>query len=164
MSQGLWAAGATVARRCGAWATGEGAGPRRAGAPSPQQGCTAGCWLVSAALLAAQLRCSCHKRACRSPAGQSSERQACLHAAPLLTLGYRAPQLALHSSIDPRRQPPALATASAAGNCKRGALTLSILTSRRAVLRTCSSSSDSLNFFMATIFPVSLCRAFTTTP
>ena len=44
------------------------------------------------------------------------------------------------------------------------ARTLRMRTSRSAVLRTCSSSSDSLNFLMATIWPVSLCRALRTTP
>jgi len=42
--------------------------------------------------------------------------------------------------------------------------TFRIRTSRSAVLRTCSSSSDSLNFLIATIWPVSRCRALSTMP
>ena len=42
--------------------------------------------------------------------------------------------------------------------------TFRMRTSRSAVLRTCSSSSDSLNFLMATICPVSLWRALRTMP
>lgn len=42
--------------------------------------------------------------------------------------------------------------------------TFRILISRSAVFRTCSFSSDSLNFLMATICPVILCRAFRTMP
>ena len=42
--------------------------------------------------------------------------------------------------------------------------TFRIRTSLSAVLRTCSSSSLSLNFLMATIWPVSLCRALSTMP
>jgi hypothetical protein len=44
------------------------------------------------------------------------------------------------------------------------AITFKMRISLNAVFRTCSFSSDSLNFFIATIWPVILCLAFSTIP